>query len=64
MTFEELKNIIPEITQDDIINNSDVEIYSAYGGKCVGYILVSEIDEVLKNEERQVGLDFYMRIIR
>lgn len=62
--WEKLTSIINGITQQDINDDCDVVIMSAYGGAIVGYCKVSEVFDVISQEERTVNTDYYMCIMR
>jgi hypothetical protein len=57
-----LTAIIPNLTLDDIYNNCDIELYSAYGGAVCWRGNVSDVIEIVKNEERKVNRDYYFAL--
>lgn len=60
MNLENYQTLVKGVTQEDIDNDISVEICSAYGGMVCWRGKLSELEELLKHEERQVNLDFYI----
>jgi hypothetical protein len=60
MKLENFKNIIKGITQEDLNNDINVKIISAFGGSKCWEGKISEVLDVIKNEERCVNVDFYV----
>ena len=57
---ESLMKIIKGLTTEDIENDIELEIVSGFGGMKVGQCKVSEVLEIVKNEERDVNRDYYI----
>jgi hypothetical protein len=58
------ENVSKEITEEDISNNIELEVYSAYGGMTVGFVKISDLIEMLKEEDsKELNRDFYLNKI-
>lgn len=62
MKLENYSKIVNGIKQIHLDNDSDVKIVSAYGGMTCGYCKVSEILDLIEDEERCVNVDYYLYI--
>ena len=60
MELKNFEKIIKGINQEHLDNDVDVEIISAYGGMTCWNGKISEVLEVIENEERCVNRDFYV----
>lgn len=57
-----LKKYLPKITEQQIADDANVEVVSAYGGMTCAIIKVSEVLEFVDNQERVFGLDYSFSI--
>ena len=55
-----VQDIIKSLTDEDIQQDITLEIYSAYGGVCLGQVKVSGVMELVESEERQVNRDYFI----
>ena len=63
MYIQQFENIIDNVTQKHIDDNVNVEIYSAFGGMTCWEGKLSEVLDVIKNEEdREVNKDYFVSI--
>lgn len=60
MKLKDFEKIIKGITQEHLDNDVEVEIISAYGGMLCWKGNISEVLEVIENEERCVNHDYYV----
>ena len=60
MENEELKKIITDLTDEDIEQDVEIEMYSTYGGTTLGLFRVSVIGEVIEDLDKEVGKDFHL----
>jgi hypothetical protein len=63
MEIEDFKNIIEGVTQSHLDNNVDVKVISAYGGRTCWSGKISEVLDLIRDEERCVNLDFYVVLV-
>lgn len=56
-----LDKYLPEITEQQITDNVDVKVISAYGGMTCAIIKLSEVIQFVENQERVFGLDYVFR---
>jgi hypothetical protein len=60
MNIEDFKNIIEGVTQSHLDNNVDVKVISAYGGRTCWIGKISDVLDLIRDEERCVNKDFYI----
>jgi hypothetical protein len=63
MEIEDFKNIIEGITQSHLDKNVDVKVISAYGGRTCWSGKISEVLDLIRDEERCVNRDFYVVLV-
>ena len=60
MNIKDFEGIMKGVTQEHLDNDVDVEIISAYGGMCCWKGKISEVLELVAQEERSVNRDYYV----
>ena len=61
MTIVELKGIDGTITEEDIKNDIELNVYSTYGGQLLHQIKISVLKNWLNTCERSISRDFIVR---
>jgi hypothetical protein len=62
--MSELKKYIPDITDEEISQDVDVSVVSAYGGMTCLVISASKVKDFVDGQERVLGLDYHLVIER
>lgn len=62
MNIDLIKKYVPNITDDEISHNVDIDVVSAYGGMTCMVIPVGDIVEFVESQERQLGMDYYLYV--
>lgn len=63
MKLENYKNIVQGVTQEHLDNDAEVELYSVYGGMTCWKGKLSDVKDLIKNEEdREVNIDYYITV--
>ena len=60
--MEKITDIVKGITQEQINNDIELEIVSGFGGMVCGTCKVSEVLDIVNNEERSVNRDYFICI--
>jgi hypothetical protein len=63
-TLEELKQYLPDITQEEFESDVAVDVISCYGGVLCSVIKASEVISFVKNQERVFKIDYIFSVVK